>query len=593
MNRLKPFDILLLGQLIVDFHGEQVGSTLNKMMSYRPSAGGIANLAFAFSRLGSNTALCSEIGDDPIGEFLQEKLSHEKIGLTNVVINTNLSTSLALVGNERSSYHSAPLSEKVHLERGFTMKSQVLFLTSDLFLAENGQRLAKEAQQSAKQHQCRIVLVLEKHHPVPQSLLPLCALIFIKDPEDAFGTLKQIREISNAPLILMKKGSYAIYTETIPDQWQASLQHHPESHEIAEVAFVAGFTNAWLQGHPSAECLTQGESCFNLTHNRPNNSSSLPTQAELTFYLSQKKGSFASFTQWNYLQHLHHASTQPQTKNPYLVFNIGSLAQWLTWGKVHFTQDEARLSSVFSFIVQTLSTLPPFILMTDESELSPAMLNFSQMIRTLDVPEVFPLQFKNDPDVRGTLIGWPQNHHAKITLQYHPDDPFALRKQQESALAFLYRAVCATQHDLWVEIVAPTNSLITSGTLSHIIRRFYEIGIYPTIWQMTPPRDQRSWDSIERVIAENSPFCQGVVVSAQNILNAQLPLLLQSVTQQKYAKGFVLNRSVLQPLLEAFFAEKIDEDTFREQMIAQFTAIAALWKKETAKPSQQAILFPV
>jgi myo-inositol catabolism protein IolC len=106
---------------------------------------------------------------------------------------------------------------------------------------------------------------------------------------------------------------------------------------------------------------------------------------------------------------------------------------------------------------------------------------------------------------------------------------------------------------------------------------------------MTPPRDQRSWDSIERVIAENSPFCQGVVVSAQNILNAQLPFLLQSVGTQKHAKGFVLNRSILQPLLEAFFAEQIDEDTFTERMAEQFMAITALWKKTVAK-SEQTIL---
>ncbi len=586
MNRqTKPFDILLYGPLSVDFHGEQIGSFLTDTQSFRQYPGGIATLALGLVRLGLKTSLLSQVGLDAMGEFLQRQLTQEGVDISQLSVNHLISTPLRLVASDNQSYESGLSSHEVVLDTRAIAQSRALLLTSSLFLQDNSQKLAKEAAVCANERKSKVILLLDSSHAaIPQSVLPLCSLIFITNASEPFTCLQQVRKISDAIIVLLDKNQIGVFSESIPANWQETLHTMPPSHDIADIAFITGFIYAWLQHNALAQCTQLALSCQTITQSRAPNSNSLPSKAELSLFLSHKKAPFTLSQHSVYFQHLHYASTQAKQTQPYFVFNMGSQAQWCEWGK-NYTNDVALIDKTLSLTLQGLrkaSANNSFRLMTDDCP-NVESLAFSQIIRTVDAQDIIPLQFKGDPDISRTLITWPKNHSAKVTMQYHPDDPFALRKQQESTLSFLHRATRATFHDLWVDIVSPAKCLVTSGTLSHIVRRFYETGIYPNIWQITPPRDQRSWDSIERVITENDPYCQGVVISAQNILNAQLPFLIQSAAKQKYAKGLVVNRSILHPVLEAWFAQKLTEEEFMQHIAEQFSAIISLWEKSVSQ----------
>lgn len=80
------FDIITLGQSYVDLIGEQIGSSLKDMMSFKKHVGGMASYARGFSRLGLNTALISALGNDDFGQFILDAMAHEKVDVSQVRI---------------------------------------------------------------------------------------------------------------------------------------------------------------------------------------------------------------------------------------------------------------------------------------------------------------------------------------------------------------------------------------------------------------------------------------------------------------------------------------------------------------------------
>jgi 5-dehydro-2-deoxygluconokinase len=180
------------------------------------------------------------------------------------------------------------------------------------------------------------------------------------------------------------------------------------------------------------------------------------------------------------------------------------------------------------------------------------------------------------------LLNWPKNHAVKATVIYHPDDKYALRGQIEATLSTLYRASRASSHEFIVELSPPTNSLITASTLSHIMQRFYEIGIYPDWWQVSSPRDHRSWDSIQRVISEYDKYCRGVMLLGHAGTFEQLPILFNAA-KQECCKGFAVSKSIFQTQLEQWFAQKIADEAFIDAVQSRFEQAVKLW--EQSKPN--------
>ncbi len=77
-------DLVCVGELLVDFIGEERKSLEeNTEFSKRPG-GAPANVAVAAARLGADVEMVATVGEDEFGEFLLEKLREEEVGTDRI-----------------------------------------------------------------------------------------------------------------------------------------------------------------------------------------------------------------------------------------------------------------------------------------------------------------------------------------------------------------------------------------------------------------------------------------------------------------------------------------------------------------------------
>ncbi|WP_330985250.1 MULTISPECIES: carbohydrate kinase [Enterobacterales] len=91
--------IVCLGELLIDFVCTDIDQGLVKGENFLKKAGGApANVAVAITRLGGDVRLAAQVGNDPFGEFLIERLRQESVDTTLIIRDNAFPTTLAFVG---------------------------------------------------------------------------------------------------------------------------------------------------------------------------------------------------------------------------------------------------------------------------------------------------------------------------------------------------------------------------------------------------------------------------------------------------------------------------------------------------------------
>lgn len=568
----KSIDIITIGQTFLSFQGEQCDAALKDMISFKPQIHGLAaTVAIGCARLGLTSALVSQIGHDLPGEYVLKILDQENINTTQIH-KTTQPTACAL-----QSILSAPIAithaaldvEQYPICQDFIAKSQFLLIHSADFSPALHQTCI-----TAKKNLTKIILVLENETIEPlKPLLPLCHTI-ITTQTHTFSTLNELRSHTDAMIVIKKSNACAAFAHAIPAQWETAF--HTLTAENNDTfdnlsGFIAGFLQSWIQTHSVDEACQTGLHCQALANSRQGNAKSLPSKAELSCY-TDNPSVFAS----PFLDHLHYASTRHDHYPALTVFNLGSPSQWDKLTK-SFEADATRIEQAQHLISQTIAqlntvTTPVGITMDAAMHTVEGWL-----ARAIEIPAEPALPIHMHTDFTQTLLAWPKKQVVKLSMTYHPDDKFTLRGQQEAMLRLWYNACRATSHELLIELAPASNNIMTASTFSHIMQRFYSIGIYPDWWQIATPRDQRSWDNIHRTIEENDAYCRGILVSAPLSTFEQLSAMLPGLSKQPKVKGIVAGKGLIQANLEAWLSQQMTDDIFIEEVKASFQKVIALW----------------
>ncbi|MCM5662441.1 carbohydrate kinase family protein [Galbibacter mesophilus] len=89
--------VYCIGELLIDFVGENQGADLAKALQFTKKAGGApANVASAVAKLGGESEFVGSVGKDAFGSFLTHTLQQNKVG-TKYLQQTNTFTTLAFV----------------------------------------------------------------------------------------------------------------------------------------------------------------------------------------------------------------------------------------------------------------------------------------------------------------------------------------------------------------------------------------------------------------------------------------------------------------------------------------------------------------
>ncbi|MEA4938849.1 MAG: carbohydrate kinase [Christensenella sp.] len=108
---MKPYDIVALGELLIDF--TTCGTSANGMRLFEQNPGGaVCNVLSAMARQGDKTAFIGKIGNDMHGAFLKESIESVGIDTRGVIVADDVFTTLAFVELSPSGERSFSFARK-------------------------------------------------------------------------------------------------------------------------------------------------------------------------------------------------------------------------------------------------------------------------------------------------------------------------------------------------------------------------------------------------------------------------------------------------------------------------------------------------
>ena len=97
-QNLRPYALLSVGELLVDFIGHHVSSSLFDSPDFRRYQGGSpANMAANMARLGNAAALVACVGNDNLGRYLVQQVSETGVDTQHIVTDPLAPTSLVII----------------------------------------------------------------------------------------------------------------------------------------------------------------------------------------------------------------------------------------------------------------------------------------------------------------------------------------------------------------------------------------------------------------------------------------------------------------------------------------------------------------
>ncbi len=93
---MKDYDVVALGELLVDFTQNGMSAQGNWLMEANPG-GAPCNVLAMLAKLGHSVSFVGKVGDDMFGKMLQSKISSLGIGTENLVFSKKYKTTLAFV----------------------------------------------------------------------------------------------------------------------------------------------------------------------------------------------------------------------------------------------------------------------------------------------------------------------------------------------------------------------------------------------------------------------------------------------------------------------------------------------------------------
>ena len=239
---MKKFDVIALGELLIDFIEHGTSSQGNPVFEANPG-GAPCNVLAMLNKLGKKTAFIGKVGNDAFGHILKNVVEDIGTDVTNLFMDNDIHTTLAFVsklpnGDRDFSFYRNPGADmmlaKNEIDENF-IKDAKIFHFGTLSSTHNSVREAtRYAVELAKKHNLLISFDPNLREPLWPSLqaakneieygLSKCDILKISDNELEFMTgtddydkaarmLKDKYDISIVFATLGKGGSRAYYKD--------------------------------------------------------------------------------------------------------------------------------------------------------------------------------------------------------------------------------------------------------------------------------------------------------------------------------------------------------------------------------------------
>ena len=628
--RQGGIDVITIGRSSVDLYGQQIGSRLEDIASFAKSVGGCpANIAIGTARLGLRSALMSRVGDEQMGRFIREQLVREGVAVDALSADKDRLTALVLLSVEdegvspmifyRSDCADMALSE-ADVDEAFVASARAIVVTGTHFSRPNTEAAQRKAIRIAKANGGKVVFDIDyrpnlwglaghaagferyvKSDEVSAKLRTVLAdcdlvvgteeeIMIASGADDVLGSLKAIRALTPATIVL-KRGAKGciVYDGPISDDLEAGIVGDGFPIEVFNVlgagdAFMSGFLRGWLGGESLATAATWANACGAFAVSRLLCSPEYPTWEELRFFL--KNGSTQhALRKDEAINHVHWATTR-RADIPSVMALACDHRMQLEAIADRFGADRSKINDFKVLAVKAAARVadgrPGYGMLIDEKYGREAMFeyarhNLSWLGRPVELPGSRPLRFEFSQDMGSQLVEWPVDHCIKCLCFYHPDDPAALKEEQQQKLRTLFEAARKVGRELLVEIIAGKHGELDDNTIPRALQELYDLGIKPDWWKLEPQASPAAWAKIEATIKRNDPWCRGVVLLGLEAPQAELEAAFAATADAPVVKGFAVGRTIFVDAAEKWLAGAIDDEAAIADMAQRFEKLTQAW----------------
>lgn len=640
MIQNKKLDVICIGRAGVDLYGDQVGGRLEDMASFSKYVGGCpANIAIAGARLGLKTAMVTRVGDDHMGRFIRETLDAEGVDVSGVKTDPARLTGLVILGIRdsetfplifyRENCADMALAEE-DLDEDFIASAKAILITGTHLSKPGPLAATRAAMEMARRHGVKVVLDID-YRPVLwgltapdageqryvandsvsrliQDIARGCDVIVGTEEEfhiagglsDTLPALRHLREKTAAVFVLkLGPGGCAIFSGAIPDVIDESFIVPGFPVDVYNVlgagdAFLGGLLRGHLRGESWTEAARMGNAAGAIVVSRHGCAPATPSLEELQHFMTRGSPHFR-LREDQAFEQLHWSTTRRKAYGEVLAFAFDHRSQLEALAAQH-GRDAAAIGRFKALCWEAAERAADAFPQNGlgilcDGRFGETALNRATGVaaerniwigRPIEKPGSRPVEFEGLPSVAQTLREWPIDHCVKCLVLHHPDDAPELRREQEDKLLRLAAACRGTRHELLIEIITPAAMARTETTIPEIIRRFYQIGIYPDWWKLPAPVSDNEWSALSAVIAEYDPHCRGIVLLGLDAPLSEVRGAVENAARYGICRGFAVGRTIFGEAARAWFAGKLTDDAAVQDMAATYGRLIKAWNRGRA-----------
>jgi len=349
-------------------------------------------------------------------------------------------------------------------------------------------------------------------------------------------------------------------------------------------AFMSGFLRGWLAGEPHATSATWANACGAFAVSRLLCAPEYPTWEELQYFLENGSRQRA-LRKDEALNHVHWATTRRREIPLLMALAIdhrSQLADVCDAAKVPHSRINAFKRLAVAAAARVSQGREGYGMLIDErfgreAFFDAAKKGFSWIGRPVELPGSRPLRFEFSQDIGSQLVEWPVEHCIKCLCFYHPDDPEALKQEQQQKLRALFDAARKVGRELLVEIIAGKHGALNDTTISRALAELYELGIKPDWWKLEPQHSTAAWKNIEKVINDNDPWCRGIVLLGLEAPAEQLEKAFAATAVAPLVKGFAVGRTIFAYAAQQWLSGQMNDEEAIADMAGRFGELTKAW----------------
>lgn len=633
----KTLDVITIGRSSVDLYGAQVGGRLEDMGSFEKYIGGSpTNIACGTARLGLKTAVITRVGDEHMGRFVREQLQREGVDVRGVSTDPERLTALVLLGIRdqdrfplifyRENCADMAICED-DIDEGFIASARAVVATGTHLSHEQTEAAVLKALGLARKHGMRTALDIDyrpnlwgvaghgegesrfvesdKVTAKLQSTLHLFDLIVGTEEEfhiaggttDTVAALRAVRAVSDAALVCKRGAAGAVaFDGAIPDSLDDGQAGQGFPIEVFNVlgagdGFMSGLLKGWLDdaGWPTA--LKYANACGAFAVSRHGCTPAYPSLEELEFFLDRgiRRPDLRNDAE---LEQIHWSTNRKGNWPVCRVFAFDHRAQLEEMPGYTGAKGAAFKELCLDAALRVQGGRPGYGILCDDrigrSALHRASGSGLWIGRPCEWPGSRPLALEPrlGPECGG-LQQWARENVVKVLCFCHPSDDGAMRAEQEATVFQLFTAARRNGLEFLLEIIPSKVGAVDNGTTATLIRRFYEIGVFPDWWKLEPMRTPIAWENTVAAIEAHDRHTRGIVVLGLDAPEDELAESFRVAARHELVKGFAVGRTIFGDVARAWLQGETSDDAAVAEMAGRYDRLCRIWDNERASASKE------